>query len=94
MSFSLRASLKSRWWNLVHRLHGGLSQKACQVEGVEIQVGVTSNIEMFRAQTYTTKEPETLEWLRRFVKRDEVFGMWVPISGYTRCTLRRCVAPG
>lgn len=72
MSFSLRASLKSRWWNLVHRWYEGLSQQVCQVEGVEIQVGVTSNVEIFRAQTYTTKEPETLEWLRRFVKRDEV----------------------
>ena len=37
-------------------------------------MGVSSGVEKYRAETYATKEPETLEWLRRFVKPGE--GLW------------------
>jgi len=45
----------------------------CQVGGQSIIVGVSSEIEQYRAETYATKEPETIEWLRQNIKDNDVF---------------------
>jgi hypothetical protein len=45
----------------------------CKVGGVVIRVGVSSEIEHFRADTYSTKEPETLDWLDRELTEEDIF---------------------
>lgn len=45
----------------------------CDVGGLEIRVGLASENEHFRAETYATKEPETLEWLRGELRAGDVF---------------------
>jgi len=46
---------------------------SCKVRGVVIKVGVHSEIEQFRVDTYSTKEPETLDWLDENLRSDDVF---------------------
>ena len=46
---------------------------SCKVRGVVIKVGVNSEIEQFRVDTYSTKEPETLDWLDDNLRSDNVF---------------------
>ena len=43
------------------------------VRGVPIRVGVSSELEQYRAETYSTKEPETLDWLERNLKAEDTF---------------------
>ncbi len=43
------------------------------VRGVPIRVGVSSELEQYRAETYSTKEPETLDWLDQNLKDDDTF---------------------
>ncbi|MDA2909539.1 FkbM family methyltransferase [Nitrospiraceae bacterium AH_259_D15_M11_P09] len=38
-----------------------------------IKVGISSELEHFRAETYSTKEPETIEWLNWNLKDHDVF---------------------
>jgi FkbM family methyltransferase len=45
----------------------------CDVNGLQIRLDVTSNTEDFRARTYASKEPETLEWIDAFFEPGEVF---------------------
>jgi len=45
----------------------------CKVRDVVIQVGISSEVEQFRADTYATKEPETLDWLERELRDEDVF---------------------
>ena len=45
---------------------------SCKVRGVVIKVGVNSEIEQFRVDTYNTKEPETLDWLDDNLRSDDV----------------------
>ncbi len=44
----------------------------CDVMGHTILLHVESEIEEFRADTYATKEPETLEWIERFFAPGDV----------------------
>lgn len=44
----------------------------CHVRCHEINLWVESVIERFRARTYSTKEPETLDWIERFVQPGDV----------------------
>ncbi len=44
----------------------------CYVNGQVILLDVQSELEQFRASTYATKEPETLEWIERYFKTDDV----------------------
>ncbi len=46
--------------------------RACNVRGRVILLDVESEIEEFRANTYETKEPETLEWIERYFRRGDV----------------------
>lgn len=45
----------------------------CRVRGVEIRLEIFSPIERYRADTYATKEPETLDWLERNLRPHDVF---------------------
>lgn len=51
----------------VAALHGlwsiGDEDRRCDVRGLSIVVGVSSETESYRAETYASKEPETLDWL-------------------------------
>jgi FkbM family methyltransferase len=51
----------------------GQEVRTCQVGGTRIRIGVSSEMERFRANTYAVKEPETIEWLTRNVRRGDVF---------------------
>jgi FkbM family methyltransferase len=44
----------------------------CRVGGIEILIGIASENEHVRAETYATKEPETLNWLRENLRDDDV----------------------
>lgn len=44
----------------------------CSVLGHSILLEVGSEIEQFRASTYSTKEPETLEWIQRYFRTGDV----------------------
>jgi FkbM family methyltransferase len=46
--------------------------RACNVRGQVIFLDVESEIEEFRANTYETKEPETLEWIERYFRPGDV----------------------
>ena len=46
--------------------------RACNVRGHVILLDVDSAIEDYRANTYETKEPETLEWIERFFQLGDV----------------------
>jgi len=45
----------------------------CRVRGVEVRIEISSPIERYRADSYSTKEPETLDWLERNLRPDDVF---------------------
>ena len=44
----------------------------CNVNGCLVLLEVGSKIEKFRADTYATKEPETLEWIERYIQPGDV----------------------
>jgi FkbM family methyltransferase len=44
----------------------------CKVHDYTIALDVESEIERFRARTYATKEPETLEWIDRYFQAGDV----------------------
>lgn len=48
--------------SLAMRLRGEFVA-VCNVRGLMIKIGVSSEVERFRVNTYATKEPETLDWL-------------------------------
>ena len=45
----------------------------CRALGVAVKVRIGNEIELDRVRTYSTKEPETLEWLTRELREDDVF---------------------
>ena len=45
----------------------------CSVRGEVIKLHVTSAVEQFRAKTFETKEPETLDWIDEHVRPGDVF---------------------
>jgi FkbM family methyltransferase len=45
----------------------------CHVDGETIKIGLSSEIEHYRADTYATKEPETIAWLRQNLREHDVF---------------------
>ncbi len=50
----------------------GNSQRKLQVRGINIILGVGSEIEHYRAQSFETKEPETLDWIDEEFKPGEI----------------------
>jgi FkbM family methyltransferase len=56
----------------------------CQVRGHEIQILVSSEIEQERAETYLSKEPETLDWLEsNLSEKDVLFDVGANIGLYS-----------
>lgn len=45
----------------------------CKVRGMDIKVGVSSELEHCRAETFSSKEPETLDWLDQNLTDGDVF---------------------
>jgi FkbM family methyltransferase len=45
----------------------------CKVDGLTIAIRVSTPNEHYRADTYATKEPETIEWLRENLREGDVF---------------------
>ena len=45
----------------------------CSVRGQIIKLHVTTEVEKFRAETFETKEPETLDWIDEHVQPGDVF---------------------
>jgi FkbM family methyltransferase len=45
----------------------------CKVDGLTIALGISTPNEHYRADTYATKEPETIEWLRENLRDGDVF---------------------
>ncbi|MBI4662355.1 MAG: FkbM family methyltransferase [Verrucomicrobia bacterium] len=62
---------------LIRQTARGLEQKmrrrvACRVHNEIIDLEVGTELEKFRAETYATKEPETLEWIERYFRPGHV----------------------
>jgi hypothetical protein len=55
----------------------------CYVRDVNIKVGVSSPIELFRCETYESKEPETLDWIDSFTEEEIFFDIGANIGIYT-----------
>jgi FkbM family methyltransferase len=45
----------------------------CKVGGLTIDIRISTPNEHYRADTYATKEPETIEWLRKNLRDGDVF---------------------
>jgi FkbM family methyltransferase len=56
---------------------------ACVVRNYRIDVGVGSSLELWRCQTYSTKEPETLDWIDSFTAGDVFFDIGANIGLYS-----------
>jgi len=61
------------------------------VRGLAIALSVTSEIEHYRADTYATKEPETLDWLDTELRPQDVFwDIGANIGLYSLYAAKRC----
>lgn len=55
----------------------------CNVRGTEIKIGVSSTLELFRCETYESKEPETLDWIDQFKPNEVLFDIGGNIGVYS-----------
>src|SRR5689334_3479633 len=62
-----RDSLKERIYTPHER------EANCLVRDLSIRVGVASDVEQYRVTSYSTKEPETLDWLDQSLNDSDVF---------------------
>ena len=56
----------------MHYVSNKVRVRACDVRGHVILLDVESAIEDYRANTYEIKEPETLEWIEKFLQPGDV----------------------
>ena len=68
----IRRAVERRIARLKRRVTGQGQTLTCHVRGYMITVEVESEIEEYRANTYATKEPETLEWIARYFRSGDV----------------------
>jgi FkbM family methyltransferase len=71
----------------------GLGDKSvdCHARGITVSLGVSSEMERFRARTFATKEPETLAWLDASLGPDDVFfDVGANVGVYTLYASKRC----
>src|SRR5438132_2135648 len=67
----------------------------CRVRGHEINLWVESAIERFRAKTYNAKEPETLDWIERYIRPgDVVYDVGANIGLYAMFAAKRLEGRG
>jgi len=45
----------------------------CIINGISILIDANSGVDDFRVNTYATKEPETLEWMRKYFSKGDVY---------------------
>lgn len=57
----------------LERVRGQRQIYKCRVKSHTISLEVQSEIERYRARTFSTKEPETLEWIERYFQPGDVF---------------------
>ena len=62
--------------------------KVSQINNQNIRINISSSIELWRVRTYSTKEPETINWIDGF-KKNEVFLMLGQILVYIVFMQRR-----
>lgn len=72
MIASVTRAIHSRPLRFLQSAHPRRRVTTCHVNGCAIRLDVESEIERFRARTYATKEPETLEWIDRFFGAGDV----------------------
>jgi len=65
--------VRCRVANYLRHVICGLEIQTYDVKGCAIELHVGSEIEAYRASTYTTKEPETLEWIEQYIGPNDVF---------------------
>lgn len=75
----MRATLADLKGRAVRRFRGQIDQAVgryqtmtCRVRGCDIILDVKSVVDRFRATTYTVKEPETLDWIERYLRPGDV----------------------
>jgi FkbM family methyltransferase len=61
----------------------------CSVRNTKINIGVKSAIELFRCETYNTKEPETLDWIEQFKPGETLFDIGGNIGVYSLYAAKR-----
>jgi len=69
----IKRGVRHRCLHLLRYASSLLRTYPCQVKGHKILLDVETEIEEFRAVSYETKEPETLEWIERYFRPDDVF---------------------
>lgn len=69
----VKSGASRRIANYLRHMIRRMQVTTCNVKGCAIELEVLSEIEEYRASTYTTKEPETLEWIERYVRSGDVF---------------------
>lgn len=72
MMSRIKRAVAQRIVNYLGHAVSGRRIYTCNVRGCVILLEVESEIERFRAETYTTKEPETLEWIERYFQPGDV----------------------
>src|SRR5215831_5120059 len=74
---SILEPLEDLYWRLRRGLRAGrrllFPIVSCEVGGVTIALHLASAQEHFRADTFATKEPETIRWLGDRLQNDDVF---------------------
>ncbi len=55
----------------------------CKVRDISVRIGVSSELELSRTESYESKEPETLDWMSTFSKNDVFFDVGANIGLYT-----------
>lgn len=78
----------------VAALHGlwsiGDEDRRCEVRGLSILLGVSSETERYRADSYESKEPETLDWLDANLRDgDVVYDIGANIGVYSLYAAKR-----
>ena len=57
--------------------------KVSQINNQNIRINISSSIELWRARTYSTKEPETINWIDGFKKNEVFFDVGANIGLYS-----------
>ena len=51
--------------------------KVCDINGEKLKVEITNSRDLTRVKAYTTKEPDTLDWLSNYISEgDNFFDNW------------------
>jgi len=68
----IKRAIRRRFFNYLTHIVERQQVQVCDVKGCTILLKIESEIEQFRAATYATKEPETLEWIERYFRPGDV----------------------